>query len=135
MTTRLNVMDDLHVILGGRVANYHVTGINPSYKETGRFVPYAGVVYDLNDNISAYASYTDIFQPQESTYKDRNQKLLEPDEGQNYELGLKGDFLDGRLNASVAYFEVHETNRAISDDAYNNQTPAPATTRSRVPRP
>ncbi|WP_416363289.1 TonB-dependent siderophore receptor [Pseudomonas sp. NFX183] len=125
VTTRLNVMDDLNVILGGRVANYHVTGINPSYKETGRFIPYAGVIYDLNDNFSVYTSYTDIFQPQESTYKDRNQTLLEPDEGQNYEIGLKGEFFDGRLNTSLAYFEVHETNRAISDDAYNNQTPTP----------
>ncbi|WP_300628884.1 TonB-dependent siderophore receptor [Pseudomonas sp.] len=125
VTTRLNVMDDLNVILGGRVANYHVTGNNPSYKETGRFIPYAGVIYDLNDNFSAYASYTDIFQPQESNDKDRNEKLLEPDEGQNYEIGLKGEFFDGRLNTSIAYFEVHETNRAISDDAYNNQTPTP----------
>ena len=125
MTARFNVMDDLNVILGGRVANYHVTGLNPSYKETGRFVPYAGVIYDLNDNFSVYTSYTDIFQPQESTYKDRDSKLLEPDEGQNYELGLKGEFFEGRLNSSLAYFEVHETNRAISDDAYNNQTPAP----------
>ncbi|MBN2990077.1 TonB-dependent siderophore receptor [Pseudomonas cedrina subsp. fulgida] len=125
MTARFNVMDDLNVILGGRVANYHVTGLNPSYKESGRFVPYAGAIYDLNDNFSVYTSYTDIFQPQESTYKDRNQTLLEPDEGQNYELGLKGEFFEGRLNSSLAYFEVHEDNRAIPDDAYNNQTPAP----------
>ena len=125
VTTRLNVMDDLNVILGGRVANYHVTGNNPSYKETGRFIPYAGVIYDLNDNFSVYTSYTDIFQPQESTYKDRNKTLLEPDEGQNYEVGLKGEFFEGRLNTSLAYFEVHETNRAIPDDAYNNQSPSP----------
>ncbi len=125
LTARLNVLDDLNVILGGRVANYHVTGLNPSYKETGRFVPYAGVIYDLNDNFSVYTSYTDIFQPQESNYKDRDQTLLEPDEGQNYELGLKGEFFDGRLNSSLASFEVHEDNRAISDDAYNNQTPTP----------
>ncbi|WP_411379899.1 TonB-dependent siderophore receptor [Pseudomonas sp. MPB26] len=125
MTARFNVMDDLNVILGGRVANYHVTGLNPSYKESGRFVPYAGAIYDLNENFSVYTSYTDIFQPQESTYKDRNQTLLEPDEGQNYELGLKGEFFEGRLNSSLAYFEVHQDNRAVPDDAYNNQTPAP----------
>ncbi|WP_447595376.1 TonB-dependent siderophore receptor [Aquipseudomonas campi] len=125
MTSRLNVLDDLHVILGGRVVNYHTTGLAPSYRESGRFVPYAGVVYDLNENFSAYASYTDIFEPQESYKKDKDQKLVDPDEGQNYELGLKGEFFDGRLNSSLAYFEIHESNRAVSDDAWNNQTPTP----------
>ncbi|PAM39385.1 hypothetical protein CEJ63_25645, partial [Acinetobacter baumannii] len=39
--------------------------------------------------------------------------------------GVKADFLDGRVNASAAYFEIHESNRALSDDEYNNQTPIP----------
>ncbi|MBJ2179843.1 TonB-dependent siderophore receptor [Pseudomonas veronii] len=126
MTTRLNLADDLKLLLGGRVVDYTVTGNNPTYKETGRFVPYAGVVYDLNDTYSVYASYTDIFMPQESYNRDRNNKLVEPDEGQNWELGVKADFLDGRVNASAAYFEIHETNRSVSDDEYNNRTPTPS---------
>lgn len=125
MTTRLNLMDDLNLFLGGRVVNYHLTGLTPSYKESGRFVPYVGAVYDLDDHFSVYASYTDIFMPQESWNKDKDSKLLNPDEGQNYELGLKGEFFEGRLNSSLAYFEVHETNRSVPDDAYNNQSPTP----------
>ena len=125
VTTRLNLADDLKLLLGGRVVNYQVTGYNPNYRESGRFVPYVGAVYDLNDTYSVYASYTDIFMPQENYNRDRDNKLLEPDEGQNWELGLKADFLDGRVNASAAYFEIHESNRALSDDEYNNQTPIP----------
>jgi len=125
VTTRLNLADDLKLLLGGRVVNYQVTGYNPNYRESGRFVPYIGAVYDLNDTYSVYASYTDIFMPQENYNRDRDNKLLEPDEGQNWELGLKADFLDGRVNASAAYFEIHESNRALSDDEYNNQTPIP----------
>lgn len=125
MTTRLNLADDLKLLLGGRVVNYHLTGNNPSYRETGRFVPYVGVVYDLDETYSVYASYTDIFMPQENYNRDRQNQLLEPDEGQNYELGMKADFFDGRLNASAAYFEIHENNRAVSDDDYNNLKPTP----------
>ncbi|UMY52325.1 TonB-dependent siderophore receptor [Pseudomonas azotoformans] len=125
VTTRLNLADDLKLLLGGRVVNYQVTGYNPNYRESGRFVPYIGAVYDLNDTYSVYASYTDIFMPQENYNRDRDNKLLEPDEGQNWELGMKADFFDGRLNASAAYFEIHESNRALSDDEYNNQTPIP----------
>jgi len=125
MTTRLNLADDVKLLLGGRVVNYQVTGYNPNYRESGRFVPYIGAVYDLNDTYAVYASYTDIFMPQENYNRDRDNKLLEPDEGQNWELGVKADFLDGRVNASAAYFEIHESNRALSDDEYNNQTPIP----------
>ena len=125
VTTRLNLADDLKLLLGGRVVNYQVTGYNPNYRESGRFVPYIGAVYDLNDTYAVYASYTDIFMPQENYNRDRDNKLLEPDEGQNWELGLKADFLDGRVNASAAYFEIHESNRALSDDEYNNQKPTP----------
>ena len=46
-------------------------------------MPYVGAVYDLNDTYSVYASYTDIFMPQENYNRDRDNKLLEPDEGQN----------------------------------------------------
>ena len=125
LTTRLNVTDDLKVLLGGRVVNYSLTGLTPTYTESGRFIPYAGAIYDLNENFSVYASYTDVFMPQENYNRDRDNKLLEPDEGQNWELGVKADFLDGRVNASAAYFEIHESNRALSDDEYNNQTPIP----------
>ena len=126
MTTRLNVTDDLKVLLGGRLVNYSLTGLTPTYTESGRVIPYAGAILDLNKNFSVYASYTDIFMPQENYNRDRNNNLVEPDEGENYEVGVKGEFFDGRLNTSLAYFEVNESNRSVSDDAYNNQTPTPS---------
>lgn len=113
VTGRFSLMDDLHLLLGTRVANYQVTGTSDT-KDTGKVIPYAGLVYDLNDNYSLYASYTEIYLPQ-TAYRDSSNKMLEPDEGTNYEIGLKGEFYDGRLNTSLAYFEVHEENRAESD--------------------
>jgi outer membrane receptor for ferric coprogen and ferric-rhodotorulic acid len=116
VTARFSVTDDMHLMLGTRVNNFEVTGTS-EVKDTGKVVPYAGLTYDLNDNFSAYASYTEIYLPQRE-YRDINNKPVEPDEGQNYEIGIKGEFFDGRLNASVAYFEVHEENRAVVDDSY-----------------
>ncbi|VVO29983.1 Ferripyoverdine receptor [Pseudomonas fluorescens] len=119
ITGRFSLMDDLHLLLGTRIANYQVTGTSDT-QESGKVVPYAGLTYDLNDNFTAYASYTEIFQPQ-TQYRDRTRTMLDPNEGKNYELGLKGEFFDGRLNASLAYFEIHEENRPIADTAYNSQ--------------
>ncbi|MCU1723378.1 TonB-dependent siderophore receptor [Pseudomonas sp. 5P_5.1_Bac1] len=123
LTTRLNVTDDLNVFLGSRVANYWLTGDNHS-TETGKLVPYAGVTYDLNNTFTAYASYTNIFMPQVYN-RDSANKLLEPDEGKNYEVGIKGEFFGGKLNTSLAYFEVHETNRAEPDAEYNANPTTP----------
>ncbi|QLF91968.1 TonB-dependent siderophore receptor [Pseudomonas sp. ABC1] len=125
ITARFKPTDDLALILGSRLANYSRTGDTNS-RETGRLVPYAGLVYDLNDTYSVYASYTTIFNPQSKL--DRNQKALEPDTGDNYELGLKGEYFEGRLNASLAYFEVHQDNRAEADTAYNSNPVHPGLT-------
>ena len=34
------------------------------YRIKNQFTPYAGLTYDINDTYTAYASYTEIFQPQ-----------------------------------------------------------------------
>lgn len=106
LTSRLNLHDDLKVILGGRIANYK----SEETKESGIFIPYVGAVYDLNDQYSVYASYSTIFKPQSA--QDPNGKTLDPLEGENYEAGIKGEFFDGRLNASLAYYQLKQDNFA-----------------------
>jgi len=51
-----------------------------------------------------------IAKPQ--TYVDANGKNLDPAYGHNYELGIKGAFLDKRLNASLALFLTNQKNVA-----------------------
>ncbi|WP_049470921.1 TonB-dependent siderophore receptor, partial [Stenotrophomonas maltophilia] len=73
-------------------------------------VPYAGVVYDLGEHYSVYASYSTIFKPQGE--RDEQGKALDPLEGRSYEVGLKAEFFDGRLNASAALFQLDQDNFA-----------------------
>ena len=120
LTGRFKPTDNLSVILGGRLSNWQLDSTrldtasgqrskSQDLEENGVVVPYAGVVYDLNDNWSVYGSYTSIFKPHESE-EDINNKMIEPEEGDAYELGLKSVFFDGRLNASLALFEVRQDN-------------------------
>ncbi|WP_319006055.1 TonB-dependent siderophore receptor [Methylobacillus gramineus] len=127
VTGRFNVSDALSLLVGTRVASYHLANPDEESRESGRVVPYLGAVYKLNQNYALYASYTDIFMPQ-TYYRSRDNKLLEPNEGQNYEAGLKGEFFNGALNTSLAYFEVHQDNRPESDRAYNSNPTNPAIT-------
>ena len=70
--------------------------------------PYGGLVYDIDDTWSAYASYTSIFQPQ--TYRGTDGAYLSPVTGKNYETGLKSDWFDGRLTATFAVFRIEQEN-------------------------
>ena len=106
---RWNLRDDLKLITGGRWSSYRnqVAGLD----ESGVFVPYVGTVYDLGAHWSVYASYTSIFTPQ--SLQDEQGRVLAPLEGNNYEIGTKAEFLDGRLNASAAVFRLEQDNFGV----------------------
>ncbi|MBM7062853.1 TonB-dependent siderophore receptor [Pseudomonas sp. UL073] len=115
LTTRLSLADPLKLILGGRLDWYDYDDRlgDGDYKVTRNVTRYAGLIYDLDEHHSVYASYTDIFQPQ--TEKDVSLDVLEPIVGENYEVGIKGEYFDGALNASVAVFQIDQLNRAAVD--------------------
>ena len=109
--TRLNPSDDLHVILGSRLSwvDYDTQGPweTDRFKENRKVIPYGGIVYDLTDSTSVYASYTEIYKLQSNYSIDH--KLLEPTTGSNYEIGVKNELYDGRLNTSLALFQVDQS--------------------------
>ncbi len=130
LTSRFSVTDDLSLILGSRLINWKRDTSDRPYggdetevnrEENGVFIPYAGVVYDLDDTWSLYASYTKIFNPQGSWVTDESNKPLDPMEGVGYELGIKGTHLDGKLNSSLAVFKLEQDNLAIwqHDNVYS----------------
>ncbi|CAM3946593.1 Ferric-pseudobactin BN7/BN8 receptor [Pseudomonas reidholzensis] len=114
LTTRLSLADPLKLILGGRVDWYdydlHGDDGTSDYKVTRNLTKYAGLIYDLDEHHSVYVSYSDIFTPQ--TSKDTSGTPVKPIVGKNYEIGIKGEYFDGALNASLAVFRVDQENRA-----------------------
>lgn len=65
-------------------------------------------MYDIDDNWSTYASYTSIFQPQNK--RDSSGKYLSPITGNNYEMGLKSDWMNSRLTTTLAVFRIEQDN-------------------------
>jgi len=105
--TRISLADPLHLILGARYTNWSVDTLTYGM-EKNHTTPYAGLVYDINDNWSAYASYTSIFQPQ--NYRDSSGKYLDPITGNNYEAGLKSDWMNSRLTTTLSVFRIEQDN-------------------------
>ncbi|XLZ71495.1 TonB-dependent siderophore receptor [Massilia sp. SR12] len=125
---RFSLSDPLKAIIGARVTNYDKTGTSawiPPYrmKYDHELTPYAGVVYDISENFSAYASYTDIFQMQNR--RDKAGAMLEPIVGKSAEAGVKGEFFDGRLNASFAVFKIKQDNLAQEVDKVDRDGDGP----------
>ena len=109
--TRITLADPLHLIVGARYTNWSVDTLTYNM-EQNHTTPYAGLVFDINENWSTYASYTSIFQPQND--KDGSGKYLKPITGNNYEVGLKSDWMDSRLTTTLAVFRIEQDNLAQS---------------------
>lgn len=93
------------------VARFNDTAYTISHKR--KLTPYAGLIYDISPDTSAYYSYTTIFKPQDA--QDRYGNYLEPLKGKSHEFGLKGEALDGRLQSTLAFFKVSQDNLAQAD--------------------
>lgn len=116
IATRLNLTDKWHILLGTSYSRWrmsqHLSWMNNpdrNYKK-GRFIPYAGITYDLTPQQNLYASYTSIFlYPGE--YYDINGKSMSPVMGNSYEIGWKGAWNNNRLNTSIALFQTEKHNQ------------------------
>jgi outer membrane receptor for ferric coprogen and ferric-rhodotorulic acid len=117
-TGRFNIIDDLHVIVGGRYNDWQAEGISYDVEQDAdyqKFIPYLGAVYRFMPQLVAYASYTETFVQQDEV--DINNRFLDPITGESREIGLKSELFNGRLIASLAYFDVIQTNIAVLDPA------------------
>lgn len=119
---RIKLADPLTLVLGGREAFLQgrtqstlptVSDWTTSAQINHRFLPSAGLVWDIVPSITAYANYARFLDAQtETTYAGAG---LPPRTGEQYEVGVKGSFLGGRLNTTAALFRINDNNRAVDD--------------------
>jgi len=128
LATRLSLAEPLTAIAGARYVDVETKGSGyGSVKDTSasEWVPYAGLIYDLNDVHSVYGSYTEIFNPQAELGAD-NQRL-QPVTGESREVGLKSEWREGRVYTELVAFWTDQKGLAESipgtapDTRYNGQ--------------
>jgi len=122
--TRLHLSEPLSLVLGGRLSwfdydyNDKVGTGDYKNKQNREFTPFAGLIYDINENWSWYASYTDIFKPQ-ANYRDVGGSPLDPAVGSSYETGIKGELFDKQLNVGMALFYIKQDD-VLGEDVANS---------------
>ncbi len=115
--TRFSATDALKFVIGARLVDWDRKSVSygeeDEYGDDGVVVPYAGVLYDLTEQHTLYASFTEIFEPQNA--QDADGRFLDPLVGKNYEIGLKSAFFDDALHTTITYFETRQENLAVED--------------------
>jgi len=127
---RIRPVDDLSLIIGGRytlMEDTEYVGANGqklnSIDEDRQFVPYYGIVYDLSETTSLYASHAEIYKSQATLLQGPppGSKALEPLTGTNYEVGIKQEIADGKLLASFALYRIEKKGEGQIDPDYPRQ--------------
>lgn len=78
------------------------------------FTPRLGIVYKPIEPISLYASYTTSFFPNGAGFLNGDGSTFEPEEGRQFEVGVKTDITDN-LSLTLAAFDIRRQNVVVSD--------------------
>jgi len=120
---QITLFDKLHIMGGGRydwvtqaTGNSSISATDAAANRTElnneRFSPRVGVLYRAWDWLSLYGNYVESLGSANSAF-DINGKLLEPETGEQYEVGFKTAFFDERLTSSVAFYQLTKQNMAV----------------------
>ncbi len=122
-TLRLSPWAPLHILLGFHYNVYQtrfeqiLSFATPPFQRSGTsdhtFVPpYVGATLDLTPRMTAYFSYTGIYNSQ-SVDRTLSGRQIGPETGTSYELGLKRSDFNGTLNSSISVYHSKQVNLAV----------------------
>ena len=116
---QIDILDNLILVAGLRYDSFfqeviqNVQGTTLSQNESA-ITPRIGIVYQPIEPISLNANYSRTFAPNFIS-TDTNGNLLDPEEGEGFEVGIRGEIVDNRLVATLAYFDITKRNVATTD--------------------
>lgn len=124
--SRISLTDPLTMVAGARFGDFNVRSrtLPPATATVWRqgddvddeLTPHGGIIYDIRPWMSVYGSYDNTFVSQ-STSRRVDGSSLEPRTGRQFEIGVKAEVIDGRLNASLAAFDLRDRHRSLRDVA------------------
>ncbi|BAZ44762.1 ferrichrome-iron receptor [Chondrocystis sp. NIES-4102] len=117
---QISLGENIKLLAGGRLDIYDQRTIDftedlTTEQSKTKFSPRLGVVYQPSEPISIYASYSTSFNPDPFNSTTVTGEVLEPSTGSQYELGVKGEFLDQKLTTSLALYQINRNNFATTD--------------------
>ncbi|MHB9878362.1 TonB-dependent siderophore receptor [Pacificimonas sp. ICDLI1SI03] len=110
----LRPTDRLTIVAGLRYDDYKRRNLTTGESAPDDHVSLrVGGSYQLVDGLNGYASYAESFIPQTGVQSSGD--LIDPETAVNYEIGIKGSLLDGRVNLTAAAFSLTRQNVSTPD--------------------
>ena len=122
VSARFSISDDLKLLAGIRHTAWETSGLsygNDKSRDVSDTTSHLGTVYQINDDINVYASYSETFAPQAE--QDINGQTLDPISGDTKEIGIKTELFNDLMMVNVALFDTEQKNIAVADT--ENSTP------------
>jgi iron complex outermembrane receptor protein len=113
---RITVSDRWHVMLGGRFdrvlseQSRSEDRVTEADRLDSRFSPRAGVLYQATDTVSVFANYARPFGGPNTGVDTVNGDALPSRRSEQFEAGVRSQWLQGRLSADVALFQLTQKN-------------------------
>ncbi|MEO1903214.1 MAG: TonB-dependent receptor [Alcanivorax sp.] len=124
---QLSLLEDgrLKVLLGVRfddvLTTGSVDGVDSPDVDDRAVTARGGLLYRLTDQHSVYASASQSFQPQRAFAVDRRGTPLDPETGEQLEVGLKSGFGE-RLSSTLSLYRLEKDDVAVLDQDYFDNT-------------
>ncbi|HEY9767140.1 MAG TPA: TonB-dependent receptor [Coleofasciculaceae cyanobacterium] len=133
---QISLSEQFKFLAGGRLDIYDQESIDftenlTSEQSQEKFSPRLGIVYQPIAPISLYASYSTSFNPDPFNSTTVAGDVLEPSTGNQYELGVKGEFLNQKLTSTLAFYQIERNNFATIDPDNTDFSIAAGEVRSR----
>ncbi|WP_105172715.1 TonB-dependent siderophore receptor [Pseudoalteromonas sp. T1lg24] len=122
VSARFSITDDLKLLAGIRHTAWETNGLSygkNKSRDVSDTTSHLGTVYQINDDINVYASYSETFAPQAE--QDNNGQTLDPISGDTKEIGIKTELFNDLMMLNVAIFDAEQENIAVADTV--NSTP------------
>jgi len=79
------------------------------------FSPRLGLVYQPGEDTSLYFNWANAFTPNIFGGRSRTGEAFEPERGEQFEIGIKQEFLNDRLSANLALYHITRQNVSTTD--------------------
>lgn len=115
-----NIYGNVGVRYDNAVGRNLTAGITTT--ENDHVSPRGGLLWKPMEWLSMYGNYSENFGPSNSLFNSNaNQPALPPQTADEWELGAKTEFFDGRLSSTFAYFDLTRKNMSVSDPVIANR--------------
>lgn len=113
------LQNKLRLTLAGRYTRAETNQYTTIIKNE-KFTPRVGLSASIDKSTSLYALYDQAFIPQNGRLADNAE--VKPITGNNAEIGIKKDWLNGRWNSTVSAYQITKNNQLVADPNDPTQT-------------